>query len=101
MELIHPRSRYVKASTDKLKFFQSQYDGVAAMRDRYKSEVERAQAELKQNVSQNGGGSESEALARSQEQVPSHLPTYTVDTVLCLQAKTKRCLVNDRVLPYI
>ena len=41
------------------------------MRDRYKSEVERAQAELKQNLS-GGGGSESEALARSQEQVPSY-----------------------------
>ena len=80
--------RYVKASTDKLKFFQSQYDGVAAMRDRYKSEVERAQAELKQNVS--GGGSD-EALARSQEQVPSASPNrhiYLCGHRLCFQAKT-------------
>ena len=88
MELIHPH-RYVKASTDKLKFFQSQYDGVAAMRDRYKSEVERAQAELKQNVSQNGGGSESEALARSQEQVPSHLPTTYRGHRLVLASKNE------------
>jgi hypothetical protein len=57
----------VKASADKLKFFQSQFDSACTMRDRYKSELERSQVELKQNLSK--VGDESEAIARAHEQV--------------------------------
>ena len=54
--------RYVKASADKLKFFQAQFDSACTMRDRYKSELERSQAELKTNLSK--VGDESESIAR-------------------------------------
>ena len=60
-------TRYVKASADKLKFFQAQFDSACTMRDCYKSELERSQVELKQNLSK--VGDESEAIARAHEQV--------------------------------
>lgn len=59
--------QYVKASADKLKFFQAQFDSACTMRDRYKSELERSQAELKTNLSK--VGDESESIARAHEQV--------------------------------
>lgn len=67
MRCLWTQFRYVKASADKLKFFQAQFDSACTMRDRYKSELERSQVELKQNLSK--VGDESEAIARAHEQV--------------------------------
>eukprot|EP01051_Picozoa_sp_SAG22_P001106 SAG22_NODE_39_length_26283_cov_18.486653_5_plen_496_part_00 len=71
--------QYVKASADKLKFFQAQFDSACTMRDRYKSELERCQSELKTAMVSGGGaggggggggaGKAGDSVERAHEQV--------------------------------
>ena len=61
--------QYVKASADKLKFFQAQFDSACTMRDRYKSELERSQAELKAAIGKGAVTGGADSVERAHEQV--------------------------------
>jgi DNA repair exonuclease SbcCD ATPase subunit len=65
-ELADRFEQYQKASVDKLKFFQSQYDAACTTRDRYRSELERAQAETQRGLHGDGKGGAAAVAAAAQ-----------------------------------